>query len=149
VARDALSDREGAGRAFERTLNLAGPDCMLYPFVMHPESELLGRHARDTGAHAALVADILGLLAGRSRPAPSSGELPSLREPLSRAETRVLRYLPTRLSAPEIARQLSLSVNTVRTHMRHVYDKLGAHGRHEAVERARALGLLAPSTPRP
>jgi LuxR family maltose regulon positive regulatory protein len=68
-----------------------------------------------------------------------------LLEPLSQAETRVLRYLPTNLTAPEIAGQLSLSVNTVRTHMRHVYDKLGAHRRLEAVDRARALGLLAPS----
>jgi LuxR family maltose regulon positive regulatory protein len=74
---------------------------------------------------------------------------PGLTEPLSPAETRVLRYLPTGLSVTEIAGQLSLSVNTVRTHMRHVYDKLGAHRRHEAVERARALGLLAPSTRRP
>lgn len=54
-----------------------------------------------------------------------------------------MRYLPTHLTAPEIAGQLYLSVNTVRTHMRHVYEKLGAHGRQEAVERARALGLLA------
>jgi LuxR family transcriptional regulator, maltose regulon positive regulatory protein len=52
-------------------------------------------------------------------------------------------------SAPEIADQLYLSVNTVKTHMRHVYDKLGAHRRHEAVEQARALGLLAPSPRRP
>jgi LuxR family maltose regulon positive regulatory protein len=49
----------------------------------------------------------------------------------------------------EIADQLYLSVNTVRTHMRHIYDKLGAHRRHEVVERARALGLLAPSSRRP
>ena len=61
------------------------------------------------------------------------------------AEARVLRYLPTNLTAPEIAEQLYLSVNTVRTHMRHVYDKLGAHRRHEVVDRARALGLLAPA----
>jgi LuxR family maltose regulon positive regulatory protein len=57
----------------------------------------------------------------------------------------VLRYLPTNLSAPEIARELSVSVNTVRTHIRHVCGKLGAHGRTEAVTQARALGLLAPS----
>jgi LuxR family maltose regulon positive regulatory protein len=73
----------------------------------------------------------------------------ALTEPLSPAETRVLRYLPTGLSVTEIAGQLHLSVNTVRTHMRHVYDKLGAHRRHEAVERARALGLLAPSSRQP
>ena len=77
------------------------------------------------------------------------GSPPRLTEPLSQAEARVLRYLPTRLSAPEIADEMYLSVNTVKTHMRHVYDKLGAHRRHEAVERARALGLLAPSPRRP
>jgi len=70
---------------------------------------------------------------------------PRLAEPLSQSEIRVLRYLPTNLSAPEIARELSVSVNTVRTHIRHVCGKLGAHGRTEAVTRARALGLLAPS----
>jgi LuxR family transcriptional regulator, maltose regulon positive regulatory protein len=57
----------------------------------------------------------------------------------------VLRYLPTNLPAPEIARELSLSVHTVRTHMRHIFAKLGVHRRTEAVTRARALGLLAPS----
>jgi ATP/maltotriose-dependent transcriptional regulator MalT len=56
-----------------------------------------------------------------------------------------LRYLPTDLSVPEIARELSLSVTTVRTHVRHVFTKLGVHHRTEAVARARALGLLAPS----
>ena len=70
---------------------------------------------------------------------------PRLAEPLSQGETRVLRYLPTNLSAPEIARELSVSVNTVRTHIRHVCGKLGAHGRTEAVTQARALGLLASS----
>ena len=49
----------------------------------------------------------------------------------------------------EIAGQLYLSVNTVRTHMRHIYDKLGVHRRHEVVEQARTLGLLAPATRRP
>jgi LuxR family transcriptional regulator, maltose regulon positive regulatory protein len=61
----------------------------------------------------------------------------------------VLRYLPTNLPGPEIAGELSLSVNTVRTHMRQLYEKLGAHTRTEAVERARAQGLLAPSSRRP
>jgi LuxR family maltose regulon positive regulatory protein len=68
-----------------------------------------------------------------------------LAEPLSEAELRVLRYLPTNLRAPEIAGELFVSVNTVRTHMRHIYAKLGVHQRAEAVERARELGLLAPS----
>ena len=77
------------------------------------------------------------------------GTIPGLTEPLSNSETRVLRYLPTNLSVPEIADVLSVSVNTVRTHMRHLYAKLGAHHRTEVVKRARALGLLAPSSRRP
>ena len=109
-------------------------------------ARLLERHRRHGTAHAALIAEILNVLAGRE---PVSDETRGLREPLSQAEVRVLRYLPTKLSAPEIAGQLYLSVNTVKTHMRHLYDKLGVHRRHEAVEQARALGLLAPSPRRP
>jgi DNA-binding CsgD family transcriptional regulator len=81
-------------------------------------------------------------------PAPLIGPLitmaTALPEPLSQAEARILRFLQTSLSAPEIASELYVSVNTVRTHMRHVYDKPDAHRRLEAIDRARALGLLAP-----
>jgi ATP/maltotriose-dependent transcriptional regulator MalT len=70
-------------------------------------------------------------------------------EPLSQSEIRVLRYLPTNLSAPEIANELYVTANTVRTHVRHLYAKLGTHYRAEAVEHARALGLLTPSAHRP
>jgi LuxR family transcriptional regulator, maltose regulon positive regulatory protein len=66
------------------------------------------------------------------------------REALTHGETRVLSYLPTNLSAREIAGELYLSVNTVKTHQRHLYQKLGARSRTEAVGQARALGLLAP-----
>ena len=59
----------------------------------------------------------------------------------------MLRYLPSNLSAPEIGSELYLSVHTVKTHIRHIYAKLGVHGRAEAVERARELGLLASSSP--
>ena len=57
----------------------------------------------------------------------------------------MLRYLPSNLSAPEIANEMFLSTSTVKTHMRHIYEKLGAHHRREAVERARQLGLLGPT----
>jgi LuxR family transcriptional regulator, maltose regulon positive regulatory protein len=163
IARDALGDQDAAGRALERALDLAAPDRVLIPFLVHPTAGLLERHARQRTAHAALIAEILGLLTpgpggngGTGSPPVRRGGLggiappgATLREPLSQAETRVLRYLPTHLSMAEIAGQLYLSVNTVKTHMRHLYAKLGAHRRHEAVERARALGLLAPSTRRP
>jgi LuxR family maltose regulon positive regulatory protein len=60
----------------------------------------------------------------------------------------VLHYLPTNLSAREIASELYLSVNTVKTHQRHLYQKLGARSRTQAVKQARALGLLASSARR-
>jgi LuxR family maltose regulon positive regulatory protein len=148
IACDALGDAAGARRALERALDLAEPECLLFPFLYDPAPALLERHRRLGTAHAGLIAEILNVLAGRTPGAQPSAPQ-RLREPLSSAEARVLRYLPTKLSAPEIADQLYLSVNTVKTHMRHLYDKLGAHRRHEAVEQARALGLLAPSPRRP
>jgi LuxR family maltose regulon positive regulatory protein len=161
IARDALGDPAAAGRALERAMDLAEADLVLFPFLIHPVPGLLERHARDCAKHAALAAEILSLLPMESsrspaglgglspRPLEPSSQLtepsPGLAEPLSQGEIRVLRYLPTNLSAPEIARELSVSVNTVRTHIRHVCRKLGAHGRTEAVTQARARGLLAPS----
>jgi DNA-binding CsgD family transcriptional regulator len=63
---------------------------------------------------------------------PGATQSPRLVEPLSRSEIRVLHYLPTNLPAGEIARELSVSVNTVRTHMRHLFTKLSVHRRTEA-----------------
>jgi LuxR family transcriptional regulator, maltose regulon positive regulatory protein len=143
-ARNALGEREAAGRALERGLDLAESDGLLFPFLLHPVPELLERHARQRITHAALIRKIISVLGGRTPAVPAAVPSEHLPEPLSQAEARVLRFLPTSLSAPEIARELYVSVNTVRTHMRHLYDKLGAHRRLEAIDRARALGLLAP-----
>jgi LuxR family maltose regulon positive regulatory protein len=57
-----------------------------------------------------------------------------------------MRYLPGNLKAPEIAAELFVSPNTVRTHLRRIYAKLDAHSRGEAVVRAREVGLLAPGS---
>jgi LuxR family maltose regulon positive regulatory protein len=62
--------------------------------------------------------------------------------PLSERELEVLQYLPTMLTAGEIAENLTISVNTVKAHMRSIYRKLGAGRRREAVVAARQLGLL-------
>jgi LuxR family transcriptional regulator, maltose regulon positive regulatory protein len=72
---------------------------------------------------------------------------PGLTDPLSPGELRVLRYLPTNLSRPEIARDLSVSPNTVSTHIRSIYAKLGVGDRSSAVQRARQLRLLAAGRP--
>jgi LuxR family maltose regulon positive regulatory protein len=145
TARDVLGDPAAAGRALERALDLAEPDGAVLPFLLHPVAGLLERLPRHRTAHASLIWQILNLNAGEGRPPAPAGASLSLLEPLSDSETRVLRYLPTDLSAREIADELVLSWYTVKTHMRHLYAKLGTHTRHETVERARSLGLLAPS----
>jgi LuxR family maltose regulon positive regulatory protein len=144
IAQDALGDSHAAARALEHALDLAEPDGVLMVFLLTPAPGLLERHARQGTAHAALIADILSLLAG-AQLAPQPAEPQPPLEALSDSEIRVLRYLPTNLTGPEIARELYVSPNTVRTHMRHLYEKLGTHTRADTVARARALGLLAPS----
>jgi LuxR family maltose regulon positive regulatory protein len=149
AARDALGDRAAAGRALERALGIAESTGILLPFLLDPAPALLKRH-RTT--YSTLVAQILDLLAEATRPAALPGReagragRPGIQAPLTDSETRILRYLPTHLTAQEIASELTLSVHTITTHMRHLYAKLGVHRRTEAVERARALGLLAPAS---
>jgi LuxR family maltose regulon positive regulatory protein len=146
IARDTLGDQAVAGRTLERALDCAEPDGALLYFLLHPVPGLLERQAQHGTGHAALVAEIQSLLAG-TRPAPPAGPRPPL-EPLRESELRVLRYLPTNLTAPEIAGELYVSLHTVKTHMRNLYAKLGTHRRAETVARARDLGLLAPSARR-
>jgi LuxR family maltose regulon positive regulatory protein len=143
-AQDALGDSVAAGRALERALDLAEPDGALFLFLLDPAPDLLKRHARRRTAHGPMIAEILSLLA-RQTPSSPSGRPQQPLARLSDSEIRVLRYLPTSLSMPEIANELSVSHNTVRTHMRHMYAKLGTHRRADTVARARELGLLAPS----
>jgi LuxR family maltose regulon positive regulatory protein len=147
LARDALGDAAAAERALERAMDLAQADHILSPFVVHPVGDLMRRHLGTPTNHVSMAAEILDLL-DRNRATSPLTEPDRLPEPLSRAEIRVLRYLPTRLSAQEIARELYVSQNTVKTHMRRLYTKLDAHNRRKAVERASTLGLLA-APPRP
>lgn len=113
----------------------------VFPVVMVPLTDLLARRPGHRPDHAALLSDLLDALAGARVSAPAE-ETSEPCEELTDAERRVLRYLPSNLSAPEIADELCLSMSTVKTHMRHIYAKLGAHRRTEAVEQARVRGLL-------
>jgi LuxR family maltose regulon positive regulatory protein len=142
LAHRELGDQRAATAAAERALGLAEADRLVLPFATTGSLELLEAMPRHETAHAALLTDILDVI--RESPA-SPGSEPALTEieRLSPSELRVLRYLPTNLSRPEIASELSVSVNTVNTHIRNIYAKLQAQDRSTAVQRARKMRLLS------
>jgi LuxR family maltose regulon positive regulatory protein len=140
IAHLELGDRSAAARAAEAALAAAERDRLIFPFAMTEAAELLKAVPRHETAHGALLADIVDLLQG----APTPSIEPDVRAPeLSPSELRVLRFLPTNLTRADIARELYISINTVNTHIRNVYSKLGAQNRSSAVERARELRLLS------
>jgi LuxR family maltose regulon positive regulatory protein len=142
LAHLALADRKAAAAAAEAALAAAEPDRLIFPFAMHHAGELLGVVPRHQTAHSGLLADIVDLVGGASVPGIARKRLLPP-EQLSPSELRVLRFLPTNLTRPEIARSLGVSVNTVNTHIRTIYSKLGAGDRSTAVRQARELRLLA------
>ena len=142
LAHRELGDQRAANQAAERALALAEADRLVLPFAMTGSRELLKALPRHETAHAALLTDILDVLHGSS-PAAENQPPPLYAGELSPGELRVLRYLPTNLSRPEIAGELSVSVNTVSTHVRSIYAKLQVSDRSSAVQRARELRLLA------
>jgi LuxR family maltose regulon positive regulatory protein len=142
LAHRELGDERAASQAAERALALAESDRLILPFAMTGSAGLLEALPRHQTAHAALLADILDVLHSSSPVAKEQSSSPPAEE-LSLGELRVLRYLPTNLSRPEIAGELSLSPNTVSAHIRNIYAKLQVRDRSSAVRRARELRLLA------
>ncbi len=142
LAHLALGDRNAAGAAAEAALAAAEPDRLIFPFAMNNAGELLDVLPGHQTAHSALLADVVDQL--RGAPAPSTDrEFLSQLEELSPSELRVLRFLPTNLTRPEIAGELYVSINTVNTHIRNIYSKLHVRDRSSAVQRARQLRLLS------
>jgi LuxR family maltose regulon positive regulatory protein len=142
VARQALHDEDGAGDAVERALGLAGPNSYRRPFLDGGPAvrTLLVQRIRRGTAHRSFVAE---LLAAFEKRAPNVDlARAAVLEPLSERERAVLRYLPTMMSNVEIAAELFVTSNTVKTHLKSIYRKLGVARRRDAVERARSLQLL-------
>ena len=137
LAHHQLGDQRAAAAATERALALAETDRLVLPFAVTGAAELLESLPRDTG-YEALRTEILDALRG-SPPTPTDRPAPEYVEKLSPGELRVMRYLPTNLSRPEIAVELSISLNTVSTHIRSIYAKLGVGDRSSAVRRAQEL----------
>ena len=142
LAHRELGDQRAANQAAERALALSESDRLVLPFAMTGSQELLEALPRHQSAHGALLTEILDVLHGSSPEAKEQSSSQPAAE-LSRAELRVLRYLPTNLTRSEIAGELSVSLNTVSTHLRSVYSKLQVRDRSAAVQRARELRLLA------
>jgi LuxR family maltose regulon positive regulatory protein len=142
LAHRGLGDQRAANQVAERAVALAEPDRLILPFAMTGSRELLEALPRHETAHAALLTGILDVLRGSPPAATEPSSSPSADE-LSPGELRVLQYLPTNLSRPEIAGELSVSVNTISTHVRRIYAKLQVRDRSAAVQRARELRLLA------
>jgi LuxR family maltose regulon positive regulatory protein len=144
LALDALADHDRAAVALEAALDRAEPNGLRWALLgfgrsLHP---LLRRQQRRGTAHAALVSEIIGALERNEGRGSQHAEV--MIEPLSPRERAVLRYLPTMMSNQEIASELFVSVNTVKTHLKAIYRKLDVQDRREAVRRARTMNLLAP-----
>ncbi len=143
LAHQAQSDLPHALDSLERALALAESEGYVRVFVDEdlPMADLLIRMKAEGGRRKTYVHKLLAAF-GVEEIHPSSLILHPLVEPLSERELDVLRLLGTELSGPEIARRLSVSLNTVRTHTKNIYSKLGANNRRAAIRRAEELELL-------
>jgi LuxR family maltose regulon positive regulatory protein len=124
-----------------RALSLAEPEGYVRSFVDEgrPMARLL-RQALSQGITPSYVTHLLAVL-GEEAELTSPG-MESLIEPLTERELEVLRLIVAGLSNPEIAEELFVAVSTVKSHVNHIYGKLGVGNRVEAVTRAQALDLL-------
>jgi LuxR family maltose regulon positive regulatory protein len=143
IAQDALRDEPAALAALERALDMAEPRGCSMVLLRYgaPLRSLLRRLLAAGTRHRALAEELLALLTRDT--APELAAAPLL-EPLSERELTVLRYLPTMMSNAEIAAEMYVSVNTVKTHLKHVYRKLDVTDRRDCVRRGRELRLLSP-----
>lgn len=140
LALQAQGEGAAALTPLARALTLAEPEGYIRIFVDEgpPMATLLRAAAKD-GVAPDYVRRLQMALG------EPHGETPvnqRLIEPLSERELDVLRLLATELSGPEIARELIVSLNTMRTHTKNIYSKLGVNNRRSAVRRAEELGLL-------
>ena len=147
LARHAADDPDGATAALARAIEIAEPEGYVRLFIDEGASMVAllklaakDRNAPGYGRH---------LLAASTVARPKEGVAAQpLIEPLSDRELEVLRLLQSDLDGPNIARELTVSLPTVRTHTSNIYSKLGVANRRAAVRRAGELGLLPPTSDR-
>jgi LuxR family transcriptional regulator, maltose regulon positive regulatory protein len=148
LARQTLGDIPAALAALERAMMLAEPEGYVRIFADEgPPMTSLLRAAAKQGIRPNYVRRLLAALSGAEHGGPMEQ---ALIEPLSERELDVLRLLGSELDGPAIARELVVSLNTMRTHTKNIYAKLAVTSRRAAVRRAAELGLLPRThSPRP
>ncbi|MCB0959335.1 MAG: hypothetical protein KDB04_07400 [Acidimicrobiales bacterium] len=139
---DARNDLPAAMAALSEALRRAEPEGHIRLFL-HAGPAITGILATIVGTQgaASYAATVLAAAEHAGGSEPTARPNVALVEQLSDREVDVLRLLRSDLSGPDIARELHVSLNTLRTHTKHIYTKLGATNRREAVTRAAELGL--------
>ncbi|MEP7192821.1 MAG: LuxR C-terminal-related transcriptional regulator [Actinomycetota bacterium] len=147
LAHQARDDIPAALASLRRALTWAEPEGYVRVFLDEgpPMAALLRAVARVAQGESNGIAQnyVRRLLGAFNRTGDSTPVRAGLIEPLSDRELEVLRMLGTDLDGPEIARDLVVSLNTVRTHTRNIYAKLGVNNRRAAVRRAEELDVLS------
>jgi LuxR family maltose regulon positive regulatory protein len=147
LARRARNDLPEALASLERALALAEPEG--YIRVIADEGPTMAALLRQAGRGQNASRYVRRLLAATVAPATRTPVDQPLIESLSEREFDVLRLLESDLAGPDIARELTVSLATVRTHTRNIYAKLGVNNRRAATRRAAELGLLSRTRDRP
>jgi LuxR family maltose regulon positive regulatory protein len=140
---DRLREDNRAVEALVQAVDAARHEGVRRPFLVADTERLSRLLARVEQVDPGAAAFVDELLADMRMVGSHDGLVDALAEPLTDRELSVLRYLPTMMTNAEIAAELFVSVNTVKAHLKRIYQKLGATSRRQAVHRARALGLLS------
>ncbi len=140
IAHHALGEEVKAVQLLGEALALAEPGGFIRIFV--DEDPPMAALLREAAKHGTVSNYVRQLLAAFGKAEGRTPVTQLLIEPLSEREFEVLRLLGTELNGPEIARELMVSLNTMRTHTKSIYNKLGVNNRRMAIRRAEELDLL-------
>jgi LuxR family maltose regulon positive regulatory protein len=137
----ALGNRMASQRFVERSLQLANVEGLRQPFLVNAPlvRDMLVAHLTAGTGYANIITDVTGAVTDTAAAPPTR---PFGVEPLTERELIVLRHLRSMMSTTEIASMLSVSANTVKTHVKNVYRKLGVGRRRDAIRRAQEVGLI-------
>jgi LuxR family maltose regulon positive regulatory protein len=139
LARDAAGNRVGAFAALDAAIEFAEPEGYLRVFL--DEGPSMTRLLKAAAKRSKAPGYLHELVRASTGPEPSPASQ-GLVEPLSEREMEVLRLLRSDLDGPGMARELVVSLNTLRTHTKNIYTKLGVGSRRAAVRRAEELELI-------